>query len=274
MSHAASRQCTNVSNKKTLDIQHTNKLNEFYESQEKIQTLRDDLQKVSNSIQELERKKRQDNLSKEETDLLIRCIDERDYLRRTIEHIENQDDELDYLVNTGSILFKYYDIVEKGMTEDPTSTPKITGNSILKYFVKKNEEVKEPVKTEEVQQDRASLLDAYLSYTDDNHVRNLQTEFSSKCENCGSTNRNLMLNDGIIYCNECSCVEYIIVDYDRPSYKDPPREISYFAYKRINHFNESRKYRLNIMYAKFLFKFASNCFAYTNTIKVFKYMIY
>ena len=25
---------------------------------------------------------------------------------------------------------------------------------------------------------------------------------------------------------------------EKPSYKDPPREISYFAYKRINHFNE------------------------------------
>ena len=30
----------------------------------------------------------------------------------------------------------------------------------------------------------------------------------------------------------------IIIDSDKPSYKDPPREISYFAYKRINHFNE------------------------------------
>ena len=29
-----------------------------------------------------------------------------------------------------------------------------------------------------------------------------------------------------------------MVDSDKPSYKEPPREISYFAYKRINHFNE------------------------------------
>ena len=30
----------------------------------------------------------------------------------------------------------------------------------------------------------------------------------------------------------------ILIDSDKPSYKDPPREISYFAYKKINHFNE------------------------------------
>jgi hypothetical protein len=28
------------------------------------------------------------------------------------------------------------------------------------------------------------------------------------------------------------------VDSEKPSYKDPPREVTYFAYKKINHFNE------------------------------------
>ena len=28
------------------------------------------------------------------------------------------------------------------------------------------------------------------------------------------------------------------MDSDKPSYKGPPREVSYYAYKRINHFNE------------------------------------
>ena len=28
------------------------------------------------------------------------------------------------------------------------------------------------------------------------------------------------------------------MDSEKPSYKEPPREVSYFAYKRINHFNE------------------------------------
>jgi hypothetical protein len=29
-----------------------------------------------------------------------------------------------------------------------------------------------------------------------------------------------------------------LIDSDKPSYKDPPREVTYYAYKRINHFNE------------------------------------
>ena len=30
----------------------------------------------------------------------------------------------------------------------------------------------------------------------------------------------------------------VIVDSDKPSYKEPPKEIQFFSYKRINHFNE------------------------------------
>ena len=32
------------------------------------------------------------------------------------------------------------------------------------------------------------------------------------------------------------CIKWIYDDFYKPSYKDPPKEISYFAYKRINHF--------------------------------------
>jgi predicted nucleic acid-binding Zn-ribbon protein len=39
-------------------------------------------------------------------------------------------------------------------------------------------------------------------------------------------------------CPSCGHEEFILVDSEKPSYKDPPREITYFAYKKINHFNE------------------------------------
>lgn len=44
--------------------------------------------------------------------------------------------------------------------------------------------------------------------------------------------------EGYLYCTTCYTMEYIIVDHDRPAFKDPPKDASYFAYKRINHLNE------------------------------------
>jgi hypothetical protein len=101
----------------------------------------------------------------------------------------------------------------------------------------------EPEKEIVEKEDRASLLERYMSLTEDNFIRPQETNNPVdtthwQCQICSSTNMNVILNDGIVYCNDCACVEYIIVDHDRPSYKDPPKEISYFAYKRINHFNE------------------------------------
>lgn len=61
---------------------------------------------------------------------------------------------------------------------------------------------------------------------------------SDACTYCGGTERTVVLQDGCSFCNACHTVEYIIVDHDRPSYKDPPKEVTFFAYKRINHFNE------------------------------------
>ena len=48
----------------------------------------------------------------------------------------------------------------------------------------------------------------------------------------------MLFRSGKLICPSCGDEIFILVDSDKPSYKEPPREISYFAYKRINHFNE------------------------------------
>ena len=57
------------------------------------------------------------------------------------------------------------------------------------------------------------------------------------CEDCGAE-MTMCLNEAILTCSVCGFQEKILVDSDKPSYKDPPRENSYYAYKQINHFNE------------------------------------
>ena len=44
--------------------------------------------------------------------------------------------------------------------------------------------------------------------------------------------------DSLLICEKCGYTDNIIINSEKVSYKDPPRESSYFAYKRINHFNE------------------------------------
>lgn len=88
---------------------------------------------------------------------------------------------------------------------------------------------------------RAKLLEDYLV--------NIDPKFTVPCKlnkkvdfcyenDCNGTEMVLQYNEGLMECPTCGTIQQIIVDCDRPSYKDPPPEVAYFAYKRINHFNE------------------------------------
>jgi ssDNA-binding Zn-finger/Zn-ribbon topoisomerase 1 len=59
------------------------------------------------------------------------------------------------------------------------------------------------------------------------------------CPVCGSE-RTLYQNEALMLCKnrECGNSQIILLDSNKPSYKDPPREMSFYSYKRINHFNE------------------------------------
>ena len=48
----------------------------------------------------------------------------------------------------------------------------------------------------------------------------------------------LIQSEGIIVCTQCGNEEHILIDSDKPSYKDPPPEAGEFTYKRINRFDE------------------------------------
>ncbi len=85
-----------------------------------------------------------------------------------------------------------------------------------------------------------NILDEYLSKVNKDHIKTLYDEEDGYdiCKKCNNDSSVLIQSEGILVCQKCGFQLQILIDSDKPSYKDPPREISYFAYKRINHFNE------------------------------------
>ena len=45
-------------------------------------------------------------------------------------------------------------------------------------------------------------------------------------------------HEGILMCNKCSEQQPYLIENEKPSYKEPPKEVCFYAYKRINHFRE------------------------------------
>jgi hypothetical protein len=266
---------------KTLDTEHTIRMQRFQGMHAEVQALTDALAAKREAIGLLEARGRT-NLSDAELEELLSLHDDVRQLVQQKDALASHRAEIDYFTDTASILYKYYDILENGVptvsasdsssrVEHPGLQPlpqglrraggggasAPAGDSILKWFQSPQQPTTTPensspssggcssAKPREKPQkhfDRATLLDKYLCFTDSTHIRSSALHASgvetTACPHCKSQSRTAMMHDGYIFCNACYTIEYILVDHDKPSYKDPPKEITYFAYKRINHFNE------------------------------------
>lgn len=234
----------NVS-KKTLDIQHMNKLSQIQELEDKQQQLKDTNKNLTKQIEELQQLKKENSLSDDQVSELISLLDERLDVNKELEQISQQMNEVDYYIGVGHTLFKYYDIIEKGVKEEEPNVNNISNDSILKFFMKSStqetDEQSTPNsnETQGQQENRASLLDKYMSAIDNQHIpQHTSLEVEECCKFCKSKNVCLLWNDGINHCQDCGSIEQVTVEHEKPSYHQSNTEITYFAYKRINHLNE------------------------------------
>ena len=134
-------------------------------------------------------------------------------------------EEKKYYLENAKYLFDYF---ETKQNIDKNNAPKKTINSF--FNVKEKEEVYE------------KMNESVTQYLKRNNFESLDmTGFSynkSICINCNVGELIKVNHDGIIVCNHCFTNQKYLVDNDKPSYKEPPKEISFYAYKRINHFRE------------------------------------
>ena len=61
---------------------------------------------------------------------------------------------------------------------------------------------------------------------------------TSTCPECNDGEMIKSIYDGVLICNKCFSISKYLIHNDKPAYKEPPKEISFYAYRRINHFKE------------------------------------
>jgi uncharacterized Zn finger protein (UPF0148 family) len=246
------RRCNYEKKQTTLDACHQQHINSFNEN----------YLRSSSNAQRLEELHQRRN---RETDpIAVFKLDE-EITSLSTELSKSNEEEIDYYSNTADILYHYYDSIEKDDTSKSySSSPSIAetllktnnangGKSILEFFIDKHKNVATPSSSSEENNqtpvvvnkptqtkpmNRAYLYDKFLNETDQNYVKCIEDDDPNICEYCNSDEIVIMTQEGMMFCNMCSSVKYIIVDNDKPSYKEPQKEISYLNYKRKNHFNE------------------------------------
>jgi hypothetical protein len=216
----------NKRNAITLDGKHREYLNEF---------IKDDVDRIP------ELKIERDNLQKRSTDTnIILSLEERldikDRLKEINKTIKNYHlKKKEYLLENSKHIFDYFENkknISKGDDIIPTSKSKLVNN-----FFKINNETQPASSANNV--NTHNIVQKYLSNIDDTFIDiNQYVQSCDICQYCHSGELIPLEDDGVLICNKCSRHIPYLIENEKPSYKEPPKEVCFYAYKRINHFKE------------------------------------
>ena len=129
------------------------------------------------------------------------------------------------------MIFDYFEN-KKEISEGNNNTNTSKNIMVSKFFKLEKEEEPSIIQNNNVVQ-------KYLTNIDDNFIdiNNYicQTEV---CQYCHKGELIPLEDEGILTCNLCSRNISYLIENEKPSYKEPPKEVCFYAYKRINHFKE------------------------------------
>jgi hypothetical protein len=142
-----------------------------------------------------------------------------------------------YLLDNSKYIFDYFEEKKKISSGDNNQN-----KNVLNTFFKikaNSDEAANPNSEKYVQSKRA-----YQNYWKNvkNEIINIQ-DFVIPTDICEHCHRGELIpqdEEGILICNNMNCGKFVtyIVDSSKPTNKEPPNEVSYTAYIRLNHFKE------------------------------------
>ena len=131
-----------------------------------------------------------------------------------------------YLLDNSKYVFDYYE-KKKDVAGDNIDKTKV----LHSFFNKK-------IEADKSDTDEINNTQQYLMNIDDTFLNiNNYTLNHDICDNC---NGELIPveSEGVMICNSCAYQKSFLIEHEKPSYKEPPKEVCFYAYKRINHFRE------------------------------------
>jgi len=219
----------NHSNTKTysIDEKHGDLLKQFQSNEEVL------IPKIKQEIENLKRKAKKLNVS--QIDIYMDIKDKIHQKREKIKQLKLESKK--YLLENSAYIFDYFE-----KKKDISIGGGKQNTNVLNSFFKiraKNQDAANPESNKYTQ--------SKLSYN--NYWKNVENEILNfndyvvsfdRCHACGKGELIPQDEEGIMICNSESCGKFVvyIVDSSKPTNKEPPNEVSYTAYIRLNHFKE------------------------------------
>jgi hypothetical protein len=211
----------------TLDGKHKEFTNEFSKN---------DFDIIPNLKQERSLLKKQIiSLDSEQTNNIEQIMDMKDRIKEISKNIKELNDKKNnYFLDNSQFIFEYFENKKNIVNTDSNSTT--SKNQILFNFFKIQKEDKHDVTTENRNK---NIVQKYLSNIDETFIdMNSFVRSTDICQNCFTGELIPLDDEGVLICNTCAVNIPYLIENEKPSYKEPPKEVCYYAYKKINHFKE------------------------------------
>jgi hypothetical protein len=134
-----------------------------------------------------------------------------------------------YYLSNSKYIFDYFEN-KKEISKGTNKT------KILNSFFKINDSAD---RTNELASINDNNVKKFLSNIDQSFINVNDFVFQTDtCKHCNVGELIPVEHEGILVCNNCSKYVAYLFESEKPSYKEPPKEACFYAYKRINHFKE------------------------------------
>ncbi|MDB4345687.1 hypothetical protein OAA43_01275, partial [bacterium] len=149
-------------------------------------------------------------------------------IRESVKDIKHA--RTNYYLDNSKYIFDYFER-KKSISKDNN-----TKQVLNSFFNISTEESEEQRKNE---QRSINDVTSYLRNVDESFIDiNNFIINNEHCEWCKTGEMIPIDHEGLLVCNNCSRNKVFLVENEKPSYKEPPKEVCFYAYKRINHFRE------------------------------------
>ena len=231
----------NKKNSTTLDGKHKEFVNEFNKDEnDRIPKLKQEKALIKGI---LEKEKQKGTEPEKETEIqdnteeklltIEQIMDYRDKLRDITAEIKSlKSKKVDYFLDNSRYIFDYFEN-KKDISIGNVVTNK---NKKLESFFKINSSADT---SNMIESKNNNIFQKYLSNIDETFLDiNSFLRQTDVCQSCYKGELIPMDDEGVLICNLCFKNVQYLIENEKPSYKEPPKEVCFYAYKKINHFKE------------------------------------
>jgi len=158
-------------------------------------------------------------------------------LKKKINKNDNLDNQkIDYYFNTSDILNDYYSNKNILKNNNEINVLDIM-NNMCNQNQNQNQNQNPNQNQNQNQNPNPNIINDFFNIVDDDYKIDNLINKNDICENCNIPFK-IKNNECLLFCEKCGLIKNILLNLEKIQYKDSNRETTYFAYKRINHFNE------------------------------------